>query len=200
MARNLLVCSALLGFFVIIGTISPSFAINDSEIKVSEQIKKNPAMMEMLKKIELSKKILAEMQQKKTRVDQNAIKIQEIRNTVKASLEQQMSRMNSDYEQFNSQNAFARFVSKKPTEVQPIYKNMFDYQQQKISAAKAERDRILASGGKSQDAWSAYQKASTTNKITLIKMNKDLNIRFVNSDAAVQNAFDEKGKLPRTSG
>ncbi len=199
MARNLIVCSALLGFFVIIGTIAPSFAMEDSEIKASEQIKKNPAMMEMLKKIELSKKILAEMQQKKVRVDQNAIKLQEIRNTVKASLDQQMSKMNNEFEQFSAQNAFARFVQAKPTEVQPIYKSMFDYQQAKISSAKAERDRILSSGGKSQDAWSAYYKISATSKVSLVQLNKALNIKFVSANEATQNTFDEKGKLPRTS-
>ena len=198
MARNLIVCSILLGFFVIIGSIAPSFA-DDSNIKASEQIKKNPAMMEMLKKIELSKKILAEMQQKKTRIDQNAIKLQEIRSTVKASLDEQMSRMSSQYEQFNSQNAFARFVQAKPTQIQPIYQSMFDYQQQKISSAKAERDKILSSGGKAQDAWSAYHKTAATNKVNLVKINKDLNVRFVNANVATQDTFDEKGKLPRTS-
>lgn len=199
MARNLIVCSILLGLFVIIGSIAPSFAADDSNIKATEQIKKNPAMIEMLKKIELSKKILAEMQQKKTRVDQNAIKLQEIRSTVKASLDQEVNRMSSQYEQFNAQNAFARFVQAKPTQIQPIYQSMFDYQQQKISSAKAERDKILSSGGKPQDAWNAYHKTAATNKVNLVKINKDLNIRFVNSDAIIQNTFDEKGKLPRTS-
>lgn len=199
MARNIIVCSVLLSFFVIIGTISQSFAIDDTQIKATDQIKKNPAMMEMLKKIELSKKILAEMQEKKTHVDKNAQRMQEIRNTVKASLDQEINRMNKDYEQFNSQNAFAKFVAKKPSTVQPIYQNMFDYQQEKTKAAKAERDRILSIGGKFQDAWNAYQKISATNRIKLVQMNKDLNIKFASSDITIQSTFDEKGKLPRTS-
>lgn len=199
MARNFIVCSVLLSFFVIIGTISQSFAADDSQIKATDQIKKNPAMMEMLKKIELSKKILAEMQEKKTHTDKNALRMQEIRSTVKASLDQEISRMSKDYEQFNSQNAFAKFVAKKPSTVQPIYQSMFDYQQEKTKAAKAERDRILSIGGKFQDAWSAYQKMSATNRIKLIQMNKDLNIKFASSDITIQSTFDEKGKLPRTS-
>ena len=116
-----------------------------------------------------------------------------------ASLDAQISRMNTEYEQFSPQNAFARFVQKTPTTVQPIYTSMFEYQQQKINSAKAERDKILASGGKFQDAWNAYYKISSANRINMIQLNKDLNIRFVNSDVLVQNAFDEKGKLPRTS-
>lgn len=195
MTKNLVVCSILLGFFVIISTTLPSFA---DEIKATDQIKKNPAMIDMLKKIELSKKILVQMQEGKKIDNTKSQQMQEIRNKVKASLDEQINRMNKDFESYNSQNAFARFVSKKPSEIQPIYQGMFDYQQEKINSAKAERDRILASGGKFQDAWSAYYKISATNKVKLVQINRDYNIKYVNADITIQNTFDEKGKLPRT--
>jgi preprotein translocase subunit SecD len=196
MARNLIACSALLSFFVIIGTVLPSFA---DEIKATDQIKKNPAMMEMLKKIELSKKILAQMQEGKTIDNTKAQQMQELRNKVKASLAEEVNRMNKDYEQYNSQNAFAKFVSKKPGHVQPIYQAMFSYHQEKVSQAKSEYNKIISSGGKTKDAWDAYHKSSATNRIKLIQLNKDLSIKYGNADPAIQNTFDEKGKLPRTS-
>ncbi|WP_158507479.1 hypothetical protein [Candidatus Nitrosotenuis cloacae] len=195
MAKNLVVCSMLLSFFVIISTILPSFA---DETKATDQIKKNPAMMDMLKKIELSKKILSQMQEGKKIDNTKSQQMQEIRNKVKSSLDEQVNRMNKDFEVYNSQNAFARFVSKKPAEIQPIYQGMFDYQQEKINSAKAERDRILAGGGKFQDAWEAYHKISATKKVKLVQLNKDYNIRYANANIEIQNAFDEKGKLPRT--
>lgn len=195
MAKNLVVCSMLLSFFVIISTILPSFA---DEIKATDQIKKNPAMMDMLKKIELSKKILAQMQEGNKIDNTKSQQMQEIRNKVKSSLDEQINRMNKDFEAYNSQNAFARFVSKKPAEIQPIYQGMFEYQQEKINSAKAERDRILAGGGKLQDAWDAYHKISATKKVKLVQLNKDYNIRYANANIEIQNAFDEKGKLPRT--
>ena len=195
MAQNINVC-LLLGFFVIVGTILPSFA---EEIKASEQIKKNPAMIEMLKKIELSKKILAQMQEGKT-IDQTKVQqMQELRNKVKANLAEEVNRMNKDYEQFTPQNAFAKFVSKKPSHVQPIYQDMFSYHQEKISQAKSEYSKVISAGGKTKEAWEAYQKASATHRIKLIQLNKDLSIKYGNADPAIQNTFDEKGKLPRTS-
>lgn len=196
MARNLIACSVLLSFFVIIGTVLPSFA---EEIKATDQIKKNPAMMEMLKKIELSKKILAQMQEGKTIDNTKAQQMQELRNKVKANLAEEVNRMNKDYEQYNSQNAFAKFVSKKPGHVQPIYQAMFSYHQEKVSQAKSEYNKIISSGGKTKDAWDAYHKSSATNRIKLIQLNKDLSIKYGNADPAIQNTFDEKGKLPRTS-
>jgi len=196
MAKNLIAFSALLSLFVIAGTILPSFA---DEIKATEQIKKNPAMMEMLKKIELSKKILAQMQEGKTVDNAKAIQMQELRSKVKASLAEEVNRMNKDYEQYAPQNAFAKFVSKKPEYVQPIYQEMFSYHQEKVSQAKSEYNKVLSSVGKSKDAWDAYHKYSATNRVKLIQLNKDLSIKYGNADIAIQNTFDEKGKLPRTS-
>ncbi|MEM2160071.1 MAG: hypothetical protein QXN55_03855 [Candidatus Nitrosotenuis sp.] len=195
MARNLIVCSVLLSFFVIVGTMIPSFA---DEIKASDEIRKNPAMMKMLEKIELSKKILAQMQEKKTADNSKSQQLQDVRNKVKSSLDEQLSRMSKDYEEYTPQNSFARFVSKKPADIQPIYQSMFVYHQDKVSAAKAEKDRILSSGGKMQDALDAYRKLSATNKVKLVQLNKELSIKYSNADITIQNTFDEKGKLPRT--
>ena len=153
MATSLIACTALLSLFVIAGTVLPSFA---NEIKATEQIKKNPAMMEMLKKIELSKKILAQMQEGKTIDDTKAIQMQELRSKVKASLAEEVNRMNKDYEQYNPQNTFAKFVAKKPGHVQPIYQEKFSYHQEKVSQAKSEYNKILSSGGNTMDAWDAY--------------------------------------------
>jgi hypothetical protein len=192
--EKIIACS-LLSFFVIVGTILPGFA---DEIKATDEIKKNPAMMEMLKKIELSKKILAQMQEKKTMDDTKSQQLQELRNKAKSSLAEEINRMNKDYEAYTPENAFARFVAKKPSTVQPIYQEMFSYHKDEVTQTKAERDRILSSGGKAQDAWDAYHKISTTNKLKLIQINKDLAIKYGNADVVIQNTFDEKGKLPRT--
>jgi hypothetical protein len=196
MATNLIACSVLLSFFVIAGTVLPGFA---DEIKATDQIKKNPAMMETLKKIELSKKILAQMQEGKTINNAKAQQIQELRNKVKSSLAEEIGRMNKDYESYSPQNAFAKFVAKKPSHVQPIYQEMFAYHQEKVNQAKSEYSKVISSGGKAKDAWDAYQKASATNRVKLIQLNKDLAIKYGNADIIIQNTFDDKGKLPRTS-
>ena len=187
---------ALLSIFVITGTILPGFA---DEIKATDQIKKNPAMMEMLKKIELSKKILAQMQEQKSVDNTKSQQIQAQTSKAKASLDEQISRMSKDNESYTPENAFARFVAKKPSGVQSIYQEMFTYHNGKIKDAKAERDRILSSGGKTQDAWDAYNKMSATNKIKLVQLNKELAIKYASADASIQNTFDEKGKLPRSN-
>lgn len=197
MARRFVVCATILGMLVVISLLPHVFAIDESTIKATEQIKKNPAMMEMLKKIELSKKILAEIQEQKKQQDQKAKQIQELRENAQAKLASDISRMNKDYEPYSPQNAFSRFIVKKPVELQNIYWSMFNYQQEKIKSAKDARDKILSDGGSREDAWGAYQKISATKRAKMIEINKSLNILYAGADVTIQGIFDAKGKLPR---
>jgi hypothetical protein len=187
----------ILSLFAILNT-TQIFAIESDEIKATEKIKNNPTMMQILKKIEQSKKILAEIQEgEKIQIQQNKA-IQEARNIANTRLNEEMDRMNKDNEPFTSQNAFAKFVSKKPSEIQGIYVSMFNYQQDKIKSAQNIRDQILAGGGKTKDAWDTYYKNSATSRVQMISLNKDFNVKYANSDAKLQQVFDLRGKIPRT--
>jgi hypothetical protein len=197
MASKIVLFAVMLGIFAMISSSAQSFAI-DEEMKATDRIKNNPVLMDMLKKIELSKKILAQMKEQKTQQDQKSIHIQEMRKKAQAELAEQVIRMDKDNEPFTPQNAFARFVSKKPAELHSTYWSMFDYQQEKIKAGKNARDQILANGGTVQDAWDAYRKLSATQRIKMIELNKEFSIKYGNADINVQNTFDSKGKLPRT--
>lgn len=197
MTSKLVFCGMVISLFAIMHG-AQAFAIEDDKIKATEKIKNNPTMMQILKKIEESKKILAAMQEGKKIQNQQSKAIQDARNAANARLNEEISRMNKDNEQFTAQNAFARFIAKKPSEVQNIYTSMFNYQQDKIKSAKTIRDQILASGGMEKDAWSAYYKNSATSRIQMIAFNKEYNVRYANADAKTQQVFDSAGKIPRT--
>ncbi len=198
MARSVALCACVLSLFIILTTHAQSYASDGSEIKAIDKIKNNPAMMQMLKKIEQSKKILAEMQEQKKAADANAQKLQEARKAAQAKLDEQINRMNKDNEPYNSQNAFSRFVSKKPSATHDVYWAMFNYQNEKVKSAQNARDKILSEGRKKADAWDAYYKNAAISRIKIIELNKDYNVRYADADAATQGSFDEKGKLPRT--
>jgi hypothetical protein len=198
MASKIVLFAVMLGIFAMISSGAQSFAIDENTIKATDKIKNNPALMDILKKIELSKKILAQMKEQKTLQDQKSIHIQEMRKKAQTELAEQVSRMDKDNEPFTTQNAFARFVSKKPAELHNTYWSMFDYQQEKIKAGKNARDQILANGGTIQEAWDAYRNLSATQRAKIIELNKEFSIKYGNADINVQNTFDVKGKLPRT--
>ncbi|HET8720164.1 MAG TPA: hypothetical protein VFM64_04125 [Candidatus Nitrosotenuis sp.] len=187
----------LLSTIVVLSTTSQSYATESSSIKASPEIMNNPALMNMLEKIELSKKILAEMQEKQRVQEQRQQEIQQARKASQETLTADLETMKKDYEQSTPVNAFARFVSDKPTSVQDIFWSMFNYQQEKIKAAKDARDRILASGGSWSKASETYNSISATKRTDLIALNKDYNIKYSDSNTDVQNTFDINGKLPR---
>ncbi|MEO9309043.1 MAG: hypothetical protein ABI337_01970 [Nitrososphaera sp.] len=197
MTRRFVVCATLFGLLVMLSSFPHVFAIDESTIKATDQIKKNPVMMEMLKKIELSKQMLAEMQEQKKQQAYEAMQIQELRKNAQTKLANDLSRMNKDYEPYSPHNAFSRFIVKKPTELQNIYWSMFNYQQEKIKSAKVVRDKIISDGGTREYAWDAYHKIAATKKAQMIEFNKNLNIQYAGADSTIQNTFDVKGKLPR---
>ena len=198
MARRLAFCACMMSLFVIITAATESFAIDDSTIKATEQIKKNPAAMEILKKIEMSKKILAEMQQTKKIQEQKSLILQEAKKTTQAKLSSDLERMNKDYQPYTPKNAFERFVADKPAQIQSIYWAMFNYQQDKVKSAQDARSKVLSSGGTSEQAWKAYQTESAIKRIKMIELTKDYNVKYAGASAATQLSFDKNGKLPRS--
>jgi hypothetical protein len=198
MTRRLAFCACLLSLFVVVTTSTESFAIDDSEIKATDQIKNNPMLMDILKKMEMSKRAIAEMQQAKKIQEQEALKIQEARKEAKAIRNAELERMNRDGEQNAPRNAFERFVSTKPVEVHPIFWSMFNYQQEVANEARNARDQVLASGGGIQQALDEFHKKSAIHRVKIIELNKEYNLKFADANAQIQQSFDKFGKLPRS--
>lgn len=197
MTGKIVFCGMILSLFAILNA-TQVFAISDDEIRATEKIKNNPVMMQILKKIEQSKKILAEMQEGKKVQSQQNKALQEARDIANARLNAELDSMSKDNEQFTPQSAFAKFVSKKPSNIQNIYVSMFNYQQDKIKSAKNAREQIIASSGNTKDAWNSYYKNSATSRVQMISLAKDFNVKYANADAKLQQVFDSKGKIPRT--
>lgn len=196
MTGKLIFCGMILSLFAILNT-TQIFAIGDDEIRATEKIKNNPMMMQILKKIEQSKKILAEMQEGKKAQSQQNKALQEARAIANARLNAELDSMSKDNEQFTPQSAFAKFVSKKPANIQDIYVSMFNYQQDKIKSAQNIREQIIASSGNTKDAWNAYYKSSATSRVQMISLAKDFNVKYANADVKLQQVFDSNGKIPR---
>lgn len=64
--------------------------------------------------------------------------------------------MHDDYKDHTPKAAFTSFASSKPVETQDVYWDMFNYQQQKVSAARETMKKVFDNGGSLQDARKAY--------------------------------------------
>lgn len=170
---------------------------NSMTVLKGEQLN-SPLAMTMLERIELMKKNIAEMQEKKKQMSEHQKFIEEQRKLAKQRLDEDLRQMNTDYKDYTPKSAFDRFVSKKPTSVQDVYLDMFNYHRMKVKAAQQAMKEIMDNGGSYQEARDAYNKIAATKRVDLIELTKDLNTQYGLADEKVQITFDKYGKLPRT--
>lgn len=184
------------------GTNIISFADAETEIvvKASKQLQKNPFAM----------KILAEMEKQKLRHKQimegnfqptltlKQIEVEEKRVIAEERLSERLDAFMLKYKDQMPKAAFAKFVDKKPEYIQGVFWGMFDYMQGKVDSARSAMKQVIDNGGSLAEARDAYFTHAQTKRVQLIQVVEDLNVQNGLAERAVQNTFDELGKLPRT--
>lgn len=180
---------------------SQSIFATDSDTEFTRidgnDISNNPTAQKILEKIELSKKILAQMKEKKTMISEQQKLIEEQRKQAKEKLEQDLARMDKDYEAFTPRNAHATFLTNVNATYHGIYWDQFNYMDEKIQLAKAAKKKVIEDGGSIREAFEAYHKFAAMTRVEMIKLNQDLNIKYGFTDSELQAYFDQDGKLPR---
>lgn len=194
-------------FFIILGLslLIPGQAVLAAESEYQftriegDDISKNPTSKKILEKIELSKKILAELQAGvvKPKISEQQKFIEEQRKIANQKLQEDLSRMNKDYEEFTPRNAYATFLSGINSTYHGLYWDQFNYMDNKVQLAKAAKEQVLVNGGSYQEAFEAYVKYASMTRVEMIKLNQELNIKHGFADAEIQKVFDANGKLPR---
>jgi len=161
---SIFVISMIFTFMIII-EVSPAFAqTQEYEFNIieGEDINTDPTAKHILARIELSKKILAEMQNSETvQLTDHQKFVEEQRKIAKAQLQVKLERMNKKYEDHTPRNAFASFVSDKPDYMKAFYWDQFNYLDNKVSLAKKQRDLVLQNGGSFKDAQLAFIQFAT---------------------------------------
>ena len=56
------------------------------------------------------------------------------------------------WEKHSSKNSFDRFVNKKPSYVQGVFWDQFEFKEQKVNAGRTAMNQVLTNGGTMQDA------------------------------------------------
>lgn len=167
--------------------------------RIDGDVSKDPVGKKFLEKIEESKRILAKLKAGNTtpqKTDHQKF-IDEQRKLAKEKLQEQLSRMNKEYEPFTPRNAYSTFLGGVNGTYHDLYWDQFNYMEQKVKLAKAAKNKVLASGGTFSEAFAAYVKYASMTRAELIQLNQELNIKHGFADANIQKAFDRYGKLPR---
>ncbi len=182
--------------FVAAQTDDPQFEFTTI---TGDEINASSVAQQMLERIELSKKILADLIEGKNPEKTEEQKfIDEQRKISKQKLQDQIDRMNKDYEPFTPRNAFAGFLTGVNETYYGIYWDQFDYMNEKVKIARVAKQAVIDQGGTYQEAFQEFVKYASMTKVEMIKLIQELNIKYGFADVDIQKDFDKFGKLPRT--
>ena len=185
------------------GTNVISFADAESEIvvKASKQLQKNPLAMKILAEMEKQKLLHKQHMQgnfQPVPLTSKQIEVEENRVIAQERLSERLDAFLLKYQDKMPKAAFAKFVEKKPEYIHGVFWGMFDYMQGKVDSARGAMKQVLDNGGSLKEARDAYFSHAETKRVQLIQVVEDLNVQHSLADRAVQDTFDEQGKLPRS--
>lgn len=174
---------------------------NNEDVSISEQftftddLLLDPIAQDLLKKIEQTRKRIAELEQKEYEDNQAKQQLEEMRKLSLERLQQDLEEWERLWEKHSSRNAFESFVSKKPEYVRGVFWDQFEFKEQKVKAGREALKQVLLDGGSMQEARQAYYKAAQTKKIELIEMNAQFNVKHNLAYYGQQQLFNSTGQF-----
>ncbi|WP_182126860.1 hypothetical protein [Nitrosopumilus sp. b2] len=171
----------------------------DEQNTLSENLQNDPVAQDLLKKIEQTKKMIEELQQKEYEQNQAQEQLEQMRNMSLERLSQDLQEWERLWEKHSSRNAFDSFVNKKPDYVQGVFWDQFEFKEQKVTAGRNAMNQVLMNGGTMQDAKKAYHSMASTPRIELIEMNAQFNVKHNLADYNEQQVFNSTGQIHMSS-
>ncbi len=177
--------------------IQNSYAESNSgeQITFSDGLLNDPIAQDILKKIDQTNKMIEDLKQKEYEENQARENLERVRDLSVQRLNQKLSEWERLWEKYSSKNSFEKFVNKKPSYVQGVFWDQFQFKEQKVNDGRTAMNQVLANGGTMTSAMNAYNKAASTQKIELIEMNAQFNVKHNLAHHAEQEMFDSKGQI-----
>ncbi|WP_297443638.1 hypothetical protein [Nitrosopumilus sp.] len=163
---------------------------------LSDDLENNPVAQDILRKIEQTKKWIAELEQRNYENLEKQQELEEKRSQSLARLNQDLADWEKLWEYYSPYNSFDRFVDKIPdSQVQDVFWDQFEFKEQKVKAGRDAFKQVLADNGSRHAALQAYLAAAETKRIELIETNSQFNVNHKLAYYSQQILFDANGKL-----
>ena len=155
--------------------------INTSETNeqttLSGDLANNPLAQDILEKIEQTKKWIADLEEREYEKTKAQLELEEKRAIALERLNIDLLEWENLWANYTSRAAFERFVEDKPTQIQGVFWDQFEFKEMKVNAGRTALKEVIANGGTLSEARSAYHKAAETKRIELIEMNAQFNVK-----------------------
>ena len=170
--------------------------ITDEQVTLSEDLENNPLAQDILRKIEQTKKWIAELEQRNYEQLEKQREIEEKRQQSLIKLSQDLKEWEKLWEYYSPKKSYERFIDKIPdSQVQEVFWDQFEFKEQKVKAGRDALKKVKAEGGSMQEARQAYIAAAETKRIELIEANSQFNVQNNLAYYNQQILFDRYGQF-----
>jgi len=170
--------------------------VTSEQVTLSDDLANNPLAQDILRKIEQTKKWIAELEQRNYEKLEKQKELEEKRQQSLAKLNQDLKEWESLWGYYSPRNLYERFVDKvSDSQVQEVFWDQFEFKEQKVKAGRDALKKVIANGGSLHDAHQAYLTAAETKRIELIEANSQFNVRHNLAYYNQQILFDREGQI-----
>ena len=162
---------------------------------LSGDLANDPIAQDILKKIELTKQWIAELQERDYKKTQAEKELEDKRSAALEKLNKDLADWELLWANYSSRAAFERFVEDKPHQVQGVFWDSFEFKEMKVKAGRDALKKVIAEGGTLREARAAYLEAAETKRIELIEANRQFNVKHGLAYYQQQLLFDSQGKF-----
>lgn len=168
----------------------------NEQVTLSEDLANNPLAQDILKKIEQTKKWIADLEERDYEQLEKQMELEEKRRQSLAKLDQDLKEWESLWDYYSPKNSYERFVDRIPdSQVQEVFWDQFEFKEQKVKAGRDAFKQVLDDGGSRRDALQAYLAAAETKRIEMIEANSQFNVRHNLAYHNQQILFDREGQI-----
>ena len=162
---------------------------------ISGNLAGDPFAQDILDKIEQTKKMIAQWQQRQFENEQSRQQLEQLREDAIERLAEDLDEWERLWEKHSARNSFEKFVNKKPGYVQGVFWDQFEFKELKVDLGRAAMYEVLSTGGTMKEARLAYNDAATTQRIELVEMNSQFNVNHNLADYTEQQIFNSTGQI-----
>lgn len=173
-------------------------AITSKQTTLSKNLENDPLAQDILRKIEMTKQWIADLEKRNYEKLQAQKILEEKRTSALERLNEDLKEWENLWSEYSSRPAFERFVAKKPSSVQGVFWDQFEFKELRVNAGKEALKKVIADGGTLAAARQAYNKAAETKRIELIELNSQFNVKHNLAYYKQQLLFDTQGKFVNT--
>jgi len=188
--------SILFGLFFNINSIFGDSVDTSEQITLSKDLQNNSVAQDILKKIEKSKRWIAQIEQRNFEESERQKELEEKRTEVLQILEQDLKKWEDLWEYSTFDKILERALENSPAkDTASIYDHPLKFTASKINAGREALQNVLLQGGGPEEARAAFAKAAKITRAEMISANSLFNIIHYNAYYNQQILFDSDGNF-----